>query len=155
MSRRKIKKAVENCNDYDSYIIKKLVNYVMQDGKKCISKYIVENAMSNLKKKIQIDSKIIIRRIIKNIKPCVEVKSRKIGGVTYKIPVEIGESRATSIALKWIVKTARTRKDSKSMVKKLYLELLDVYLRKGKSLKKKEDMHRVAESNRAFSNYKW
>ena len=155
MSRRKRKKTSINCNDYESHIVKKLVNYVMQDGKKSISKYIVEDSISNLKKKIQIDSKIIIKRIIKNIKPSIEVKSKKIGGVTYKIPVEIGESRATSISLKWIVETARNRQDSKTMVKKLYLELLDVYLRKGKSLKKKEEMHRIAESNRAFSNCKW
>ena len=157
MSRRKIKLYRTTDKDYkfSSILVSKLINYVMLDGKKSVSCKIIYKSIENLSKKTGLNQTRIFRELINNIRPSVEIKSKKIGGGIYQIPIKVKINKSISLALKWIVKAARERKDVTNMKNKLYLEFLDSYLKKGGAFKKKEEVYKIAEANKAFSHYSW
>ena len=137
MSRKKTqpKKNVVPDPKFNSTIIPKLINNIMYDGKRGIAAKIVYEA-------------------INNIKPTVEVRSRRVGGATYQVPVEVKTKRAQALAIRWLVESARKRKD-KHMADKIFNELYDAYEKKGAAVKKREDVHKMAESNKAFAHFRW
>ena len=139
---------------YKSAVIPKLINSIMYDGKKTIAEKIVYDAIDKIKSKSKEEPIIVFNEAINNIKPTVEVRSRRVGGATYQVPVEVKSKRAQALAIRWLVESARKRKD-KSMSDKIFNELYDAYERKGAAVKKKEDVHKMAESNKAFAHFRW
>tara|TARA_B100000945_G_scaffold48264_1_gene34106 strand:- start:135 stop:605 length:471 start_codon:yes stop_codon:yes gene_type:complete len=139
---------------YKSAIIPKLVNSIMYDGKKTIAEKIVYDAIDKIKSKAKEEPINVFNEAINNIKPTVEVRSRRVGGATYQVPVEVKSKRAQALAIRWLVESARKRKD-KHMSDKIFNELYDAYERKGAAVKKKEDVHKMAESNKAFAHFRW
>ncbi len=156
MPRKKTKKKKEVFYDpvYNSSLIAKLINNVMLHGKKALAQKIVYQAMEVLKDKIKEDPLKIVLKIIENVRPHMETKSRRVGGATYQVPMEVRKERSYSLALRWIVNNARER-GGKSFQDQLVGEFMDAYNLKGGSIKKKETVHKMAESNRAFAHYKW
>jgi small subunit ribosomal protein S7 len=127
---------------------------MMLDGKKSLSSKIIYEAMEDLGKKTEKEPLEVMLKALDNVKPVVEVKSRRVGGSTYQVPVEIREQRREALAMRWLIHAARARKGS-TMRNNLYTELLDAYNLTGTAFKKKEDTHRMAEANKAFSHYRW
>ena len=157
MSRKKssLKKNISLDTKYKSPIIPKLINSLMYDGKKTISEKIVYDALNAAANKLKVKSPIdVFRNALNNVKPGIEVRSRRVGGATYQVPVEIRNERAQALAIRWIVDASRKRNE-KSMVDRLAQELTDAHDNKGISVKKKEDTHKMAEANRAFAHYRW
>ena len=139
---------------YKSTIIPKLINSIMYDGKKTIAEKIVYDAIDKIKTKSKEEPINIFNEAINNIRPTVEVRSRRVGGATYQVPVEVKSNRSQALALRWILDASRKRKN-KTMAEKLSFELLDAYQKKGSAIKKKEDTHKMAESNKAFAHFRW
>ena len=140
---------------YGSKIVSKFVARMMLDGKKSTSNKIVYGALDIIKEKNSDQEPLeVFLKALENVKPMVEVKSRRVGGSTYQVPVEIRESRRDALAMRWIIQAARGR-SGKSMAQNLSAELLDAFNSTGISFKKKEDTHRMAEANKAFSHYRW
>ena len=140
---------------YKSIIIPKLINSIMYDGKKTVAEKIIYDAIDKIKSKSKDDEPIaIFNEAINNIRPTVEVKSRRVGGATYQVPVEVKPKRAQALALRWLIDASRKRKD-KNMSDKIFNEIYDAYQNKGSAIKKKEDTHRMAESNKAFAHFRW
>ena len=139
---------------YKSTIIPKLVNSIMYDGKKTIAEKIIYDAISKIKSKIKEEPINVFNEAINNIKPTVEVRSRRVGGATYQVPVEVKSKRSQALALRWLIDASRKRKDKK-MSDKIFNEIFDAYQKKGSAIKKKEDTHRMAESNKAFAHFRW
>ncbi|WP_024655425.1 30S ribosomal protein S7 [Borrelia hispanica] len=157
MSRKskKIKKKVFKDSKYDSQAIAKFVNRMMYDGKKFISESIVYNSIDMLAEKLEeVDKVAAFNKALDNVKPLVEVRSRRVGGATYQVPVEVREERREALAMKWIISAAR-KASGKSMQEKLANELFNSYNSTGAAFKKREDTHRMAEANRAFTHYRW
>jgi small subunit ribosomal protein S7 len=127
---------------------------MMLDGKKSVSTNIVYDAMDTIGQKVGKDSLEVFLKALENVKPMVEVKSRRVGGSTYQVPVEIREARREALAMRWIIQAAKARK-GRAMNERLADELLDAYNETGTAIKKKEDTHRMAEANKAFSHYRW
>lgn len=139
---------------YSSKIVAKFVNRMMLKGKKSTSYRHVYNALDIVEKKSGKDALEVFLKAVDNIKPQVEVKSRRVGGSTYQVPVEVRSVRSEALAMRWIIGAARNR-SGRNMSDKLSSELLDAFNMTGVAFKKKEDTHRMAEANKAFSNYKW
>ena len=139
---------------YKSTIITKLINSIMFDGKKTIAEKIVYDAIEKIKSKVKEEPLTIFNEAINNIRPTVEVRSRRVGGATYQVPVEVKAKRSQALALRWLIDASRKRKDKK-MSDKIFNEIYDAYQRKGSAVKKKEDTHRMAESNKAFAHFRW
>ena len=139
---------------YKSVIIPKLINSIMYDGKKTVAEKIVYDAIDKIKLKSKEEPITIFNEAINNIRPTVEVRSRRVGGATYQVPVEVKSKRSQALALRWLIEASRKRKD-KTMSDKLFNEIFDAYNNKGSSIKKKEDTHKMAESNKAFAHYRW
>jgi len=139
---------------FKSTIIPKLINNIMYDGKKGIAAKIVYEAIEKIKTKTKEEPINIFNEAINNIRPTVEVKSRRVGGATYQVPVEVKSKRAQALAIRWLVDASRKRKD-KNMSDKIFNELYDAYERKGSAVKKREDVHKMAESNKAFAHFRW
>ena len=139
---------------YKSSIIPKLINSIMYDGKKTIAEKIVYDAIDKIKTKSKDEPLNIFNDAINNIRPTVEVRSRRVGGATYQVPVEVKAKRSQALALRWLIDATRKRKD-KTMSDKLFNEIFDAYNNKGSAIKKKEDTHKMAESNKAFAHYRW
>ena len=139
---------------YKSTIIPKLVNSIMYDGKKTIAEKIVYDAIGKIKSKVKEEPINVFNEAINNIRPTVEVKSRRVGGATYQVPVEVKSKRSQALALRWIIEASRKRKN-KTMSEKLFYELMDASQNKGSAIKKREDTHKMAESNKAFAHYRW
>ena len=139
---------------YKSTIIPKLINSIMFDGKKTIAEKIIYQAIEKIKLKSKDEPINIFNEAINNIKPTVEVRSRRVGGATYQVPVEVKSKRSQALALRWLIDASRKRKD-KTMSEKIFNEIYDAYQNKGSAIKKKEDMHRMAESNKAFAHFRW
>jgi small subunit ribosomal protein S7 len=140
---------------YQNYILGKFINKIMLSGKKSLARKITYEALEELAKRVKVDDPIAaFEQALENAKPTVEVKSRRIGGATYQVPVEIPPDRRISLAMKWMITNARGKK-GKSMKDALAFELVDCFNNQGTTIKKKEDTHRMAESNRAFAHYKW
>ena len=139
---------------YKSLIIPKLINSIMYDGKKTVAEKIVYDAIDKIKTKTKDEPITIFNEAINNIRPTVEVRSRRVGGATYQVPVEVKSKRAQALAIRWLVDSARKRKD-KHMSDKIFNELFDAYEKKGAAVKKREDVHKMAESNKAFAHFRW
>ena len=156
MSRKKTqpKKKIIPDPKFNSTIIPKLINNLMYDGKKGVAAKIVYEAIDKIKTKSKDDPINIFNEAINNIKPTVEVRSRRVGGATYQVPVEVRPKRSQALALRWLIDASRKRKD-KTMSDKLFNEIFDAYNNKGASIKKKEDTHKMAESNKAFAHFRW
>ena len=139
---------------YKSDLILKLMNSIMYDGKKTIAEKIIYEALDKLESKSKEESIKIFTAAINNIKPTVEVRSRRVGGATYQVPVEVKQKRSQALAIRWLIAASKKRKDKK-MSDKICFELFDAYQGKGLAIKKKEDTHRMAESNKAFAHFRW
>ena len=139
---------------YKSVIIPKLINSIMLDGKKITAEKIVYEAIDKIKTKSKDEPIIVFNDAINNVRPTVEVRSRRVGGATYQVPVEVKAKRSQALALRWIIDASRKRKDKK-MSDKLFNEIFDAYQNKGSAIKKKEDTHKMAESNKAFAHFRW
>lgn len=153
--KRKLKRpVVEPDYRYGSLMIQKLINQIMWDGKKSIATKIVYDAMDFLAEKTGEPPLQALEKAFINIKPPVEVRSRRVGGATYQVPVEVRPARQNSLSIRWLVNISRTRKD-KSMAMKLGKELLDAYNNTGTVIKKRTDTIKMAEANKAFAHYRW
>ncbi|MBN1114423.1 MAG: 30S ribosomal protein S7 [Oligoflexia bacterium] len=157
MSRKKSAQKREVLRDpkYNEIVLTKLVSKIMFGGKKSTAEGIVYGALDLIKEKTGEDPIKYFHKALNNIKPQVEVKSRRVGGATYQVPVEVRPERQESLALRWLTAYARDRKSEKRMVEKIAAELIDAYNNRGGSFKKKDDTHRMAEANRAFAHYRW
>jgi len=139
---------------YNSTLISKFINTVLKMGKKSLAEKIVYEAMEQVKQKSKEDPLKTFEKAVENVRPLLETKSRRVGGATYQVPVEVPLIRSSSLAVRWLIIYARERA-GKSMVEKLSAEILDAANSKGGAFKKKEDIHKMAESNRAFAHYRW
>jgi len=139
---------------YNSSVVSKFVTRMMLDGKKSISVRIMYEAMDTLKSKTEKDPLEVFLKALDNVKPLVEVKSRRVGGATYQVPIETRESRREALAMRWVIAAARA-KSGRGMGERLAAELLDAYNNTGTAYKKKEDTHKMAEANKAFAHYRW
>ena len=139
---------------YKSSIIPKLINSIMYDGKKTVAEKIVYEAIDKIKSKSKDEPITVFNEAINNIRPTVEVRSRRVGGATYQVPVEVRSDRALALAIRWLINSSRNRSEN-SMTERLSGELMDASSNRGASVKKKEDTHKMAEANKAFSHYRW
>lgn len=156
MPRRKRaeKREVKPDPKYNDYEVAKFVNKIMWDGKKTLAYRIFYQAMDIIKERTNQDPLSIFKKALNNVKPKLEVRPRRVGGATYQIPMEVPPHRSLSLAIRWIVESARARK-GKPMAYRLAEELIEASQGQGPSVKKKEDTHKMAESNRAFAHYRW
>lgn len=139
---------------YGSQLVTQLVNKVLLDGKKSIAERIVYGALEQARDKTGTDPVVTLKRAMDNVKPALEVRSRRVGGATYQVPVEVRPDRCTTLALRWLVTFSRARRE-KTMVERLANEILDASNGLGASVKRREDTHKMAEANRAFAHYRW
>ena len=139
---------------YNSLVLAKFINCVMYDGKKTTSEKVIYKALEKIKDKTKEDPIKIFNEAIANIRPNLEVRSRRVGGATYQVPQEVKSKRSQTLALRWLLEATRKRKN-KSMSDKLFNELMDASQNKGAAIKKREDTHRMAESNKAFAHFRW
>jgi small subunit ribosomal protein S7 len=139
---------------YASPLVTQLVNKVLQDGKKSLAERIVYEALEGCREKTGNDPVITLKRALDNVKPTLEVKSRRVGGATYQVPVEVKAGRATTLALRWLVGYSQARRE-KTMTDRLMNEILDASNGLGAAVKRREDTHKMAESNKAFAHYRW
>ena len=139
---------------YKSTIIPKLINSIMYDGKKTVAEKIIYEAIDKIKSKSKEEPLAIFNEAINNIRPTVEVRGRRVGGATYQVPVEVKAKRSQALALRWLIDASRKRKD-KTMSDKIFNEIYDAYQKRGLAIKKKEDTHKMAESNKAFAHFRW
>ncbi len=139
---------------YQNVTLTRLINKVMLNGKKATAERIVYTALENLSQQEKKDPVTLLEQAVKNATPLLQVKPRRIGGATYQVPVEVSPERGLSLALRWLILSARAR-TGKSMAEKLASELGDAFKEQGVTIKKREDTHRMAEANRAFAHYKW
>jgi small subunit ribosomal protein S7 len=139
---------------YNSQLVTKFINSVMGAGRKSLAEGILYGALNRVAEKTQDDPMKIFKKAIENVKPALEVKSRRVGGSTYQVPVEVRPNRRTSLAIRWIIEYAQSRGE-KTMREKLAAEFLDAANLRGGAVKKKEDTHKMAEANKAFAHYRW
>ncbi|MBI5599836.1 MAG: 30S ribosomal protein S7 [Deltaproteobacteria bacterium] len=139
---------------YNDATVAKLINTMMSEGKKSVAEGVLYSALDLIKEKTKSDPLKVFKKGIDNVRPSLEVKSRRVGGATYQVPVEVSPERKLSLALRWIVTYARARGE-RGMVEKLAAEVIDASSGKGGAVKKKEDVHKMAEANKAFAHYRW
>jgi small subunit ribosomal protein S7 len=139
---------------YDSKLVTKFINAIMRDGKKSTAESLLYDAFDIMEEKTKGSPLKLFEQAVENVRPLIEVKSRRVGGSTYQVPVEVRSSRRVALAIRWIINYAQQRSE-KSMMQKLAGELLDAANNRGASVKKKEDTHRMAEANKAFAHYRW
>ena len=139
---------------YGSLVLAKFINFIMYDGRKDTAEKIIYNTLNKIKEKTKNDPIKIFNEAIENIRPNLEVRSRRVGGATYQVPVEVRTKRSQTLALRWLLEATRKRKN-KTMSDKLFNELMDASQKKGAAIKKREDTHRMSESNKAFAHYRW
>jgi small subunit ribosomal protein S7 len=156
MPRRRVAARRETLPDpkYGSELLAKFINMVMQDGKKSVAEKILYGALDTVVEKRGGEPLDLLETALENVRPLVEVKSRRVGGATYQVPVEVRPNRRNSLAMRWLIDASRKRSE-KSMAYRLAGELLDASENKGAAVKKKDDTHRMAEANKAFSHYRW
>ena len=140
---------------YNSTVVTKLVNQVMLDGKKGIALNIVYSAFDIIRERMDAEPLEVFLKALENVKPVLETKSRRVGGATYQVPMEIRPDRRQTLAIRWLVSFARKRGGEKEMEKKLASEIIDAYNNAGGAIKKRDEMHRMAEANKAFAHFKW
>jgi small subunit ribosomal protein S7 len=139
---------------FGSLTVSRFMNSVMKQGKKSVAEAIVYGALDQIEGKVKQSPVSVFEQALENVAPAIEVRSRRVGGATYQVPVEVRPERRTTLAIRWIIDAARERNE-KTMVDKLSGELLDASNNRGNAVKKREDTHRMAEANRAFSHYRW
>ena len=139
---------------YDDVIVSQLVNKILLDGKKSTAERIVYSALETCREKTGTDPVLTLKKALDNVKPALEVRSRRVGGATYQVPVEVRPGRATTLALRWLVTFTRQRREN-TMTERLANEILDASNGLGASVKRREDTHKMAEANRAFAHYRW
>ena len=139
---------------YGDVVVAKFMNSVMYDGKKSVAEQIVYGALDAVEAKLKSDPLAVFKQALDNVAPAIEVRSRRVGGATYQVPVEVRFDRRQALAIRWLITAARARND-KTMVDRLSAELIDASNNRGNAVKKREDTHRMAEANRAFSHYRW
>ncbi|BCO09975.1 30S ribosomal protein S7 [Desulfolithobacter dissulfuricans] len=157
MPRKKLleKRTVEPDPRYNSVLVTKFTNGLMQDGKKSLARRLFYDAMDIIEKRVGDEEPLaVFEAAMENVRPRVEVKSRRVGGATYQVPVEVRPERRNALAIRWIISFAKSR-SGQSMSEKLAAELLDAYNKRGAAVKKREDTHRMAEANKAFAHYRW
>ena len=156
MSRRDsaIKREVLQDPVYNSQLVTRFINVIMKNGKKSIAERIVYDALESIGEKSEDDPMKVFKRAIENVKPAVEVKSRRVGGSTYQVPIEVRPSRRTALAFRWLIQSAM-RRGERTMKLRLAAELTEAAENRGGAIKKKEDTHRMAEANKAFAHYRW
>jgi len=152
--RRAVKRDVLPDAIYNSKVVTKLINQIMNDGKKGTAQRIVYDAFDMIKEKTGEEAMTVFNKAMENIKPALEVKSRRVGGANYQVPVEVKAERAQALAFRWLAQYARLR-SGKSMAEKLANEIIDASNGIGASVKKREDTHKMAEANKAFAHYRW
>ena len=152
--RRAVKRDVLPDPLYNSKVVTKLVNHIMKDGKKGTAQKIIYNAFDIVKEKTGEEAMVVFEKAMNNIKPALEVKSRRVGGANYQVPVEVKPDRAQALAFRWLAQYARLR-NGHSMAENLANEIIDASNGTGASVKKKEDTHKMAEANKAFAHYRW
>lgn len=157
MSRRKsaLKREILPDPVYNDVVVAKFINKMMFGGKKSTAQSMIYGALDELKTKVQDEDPLtVFKKALENVKPQIEVRSRRVGGATYQVPVDVRPTRRLTLAMRWLIEYSRERGE-KDMSKRLAGEFLDAYNNRGNSIKKKEDVHRMAESNKAFSHYNW
>ena len=154
MAKKDTKRFLKSDYKYSSKLVSKFINKVMLDGKKCVAEKIVYSSMDELAKSVSQEPLVAFKSAIENVTPKMEVKSRRVGGSTYQVPMEVSELRGVGHAMNWIIKFSRGRK-GKSMIQNLSQELIDAYNDVGSSAKKRDDTHKMAESNKAFAHFRW
>ncbi len=140
---------------YNDKLVAKFVNAIMQDGRKNVAEGVLYKTFDLIKEKTKDDPLKIFKKAVDNAKPMLEVRSRRVGGATYQVPTEVRQPRRISLAFRWLVTYARERGSERTMVNKLAAELIDAANSKGGAVKKKEDVHKMAEANKAFAHYRW
>ena len=140
---------------YQSALATKFINCIMNCGKKSVAEWVFYGAMDIVKDKTKDEPMKVLKRAVDNVKPLLEVKSRRVGGATYQVPVEVNPARRQSLAIRWIISYAAQRASEKRMLDKLANEVLDAANNRGGAVKKKEDTHKMAEANKAFAHYRW
>ena len=157
MPRRRIvaKRELPADGVYGSQLVTKFINCMMSDGKQSTAMSIVYGSFEIIKEKSGDDPVKIFKKALDNVKPSLEVKSRRVGGSNYQVPIEVNPNRRLSLSIRWLVGYARSRGDGKTMQEKLANELLDAANLRGGAVKKREDVHRMAEANKAFAHYRW
>ena len=157
MPRRRViaKREIEADPLYQSALVTKFINCVMSDGKRSTAERILYKSFEIIKEKSSDDPLKIFKKAIDNVKPSLEVKSRRVGGSNYQVPVEVNPNRRLSLSIRWLVGYATSRGDGKTMQEKLANEFLDAANLRGGAVKKREDVHRMAEANKAFAHYRW
>ena len=148
------KRPLVNDPVYGSQLVTQLVNKVLLDGKKSLAERIVYGALEQARDKTGTDPVVTLKRALDNVKPALEVRSRRVGGATYQVPVEVRADRSTTLALRWLVSFSRQRRE-KTMIERLANEILDASNGLGAAVKRREDTHKMAEANRAFAHYRW
>ena len=148
------KRPLVNDPVYGSTLVTQLVNKILLDGKKSTAERIVYQALEQAREKTGTDPVVTLKRALDNVRPALEVKSRRVGGATYQVPIEVKPGRANTLALRWLVTFSRQRRE-KTMVERLANELLDASNGLGAAVKRREDTHKMAEANRAFAHYRW
>ena len=156
MSRRRkaIKRPIMPDPKFKDLIISKFTSCIMYDGKRSTAEKIVYGALDFVKEKTKSDPLALFHEALNNVKPQIEVRSRRVGGATYQVPVEVKSKRGQALALRWLMDATRKRKN-KTMADKLYAEIMDASQNKGSAIKKREDTHKMAESNKAFAHFRW
>jgi small subunit ribosomal protein S7 len=156
MSRRHraVKRDILPDAKYGDRVLTKFMNSLMVHGKKSIAETILYGALSQVEEKAHQDPVQVFHQALENVKPAIEVRSRRVGGATYQVPVEVRSERSQALAIRWLISAARSRSEN-TMVERLSGEFLDASNARGNSVKKREDTHRMAEANRAFSHYRW
>ncbi|APT89966.1 30S ribosomal protein S7 [Corynebacterium sphenisci DSM 44792] len=148
------KRPIVNDPVYGSPLVTQLINKVLVDGKKSTAERIVYGALEITREKTGTDPVLTLKRAIENVKPALEVRSRRVGGATYQVPVEVRPGRSTTLALRWLLMFSRQRREN-TMIERLANEILDASNGLGASVKRREDTHKMAEANRAFAHYRW
>ena len=156
MSRRHaaVKREVTPDAKYNDIVVAKFMNSLMYDGKKSVAEEILYGAMSELENKIKKPALEVFKEALNNVKPLVEVRSRRVGGATYQVPTEVRPDRQQALAIRWIIGAARDRSEN-TMKDRLFNELQDAYNNRGTAIRKREDTHRMADANKAFAHFKW
>ena len=140
---------------YNSELVTKFINCLMMRGKKSVAETIFYGALKDIEDKTGQDAVTVFNKAVDNVKPVLEVRSRRVGGATYQVPVDVRPSRRTALGIRWIIQYARARKGERGMRRKLAAELVDAANGQGEAIKKREDTHRMAEANKAFAHYRW
>lgn len=152
--KRKAKQQIQSDPKYNNHLVAKFINHIMVDGKKSTAQRVIYDAFNNIEKQVKKDPLEIFDKAIKNASPFLEVKSRRIGGAHYQVPREVRGERKITLAMRWILKAARSKK-GKPMAVKLAAELIEASQNAGAAVRKKQDTHRMAEANRAFAHFAW